>query len=192
MSRSLIIILLVGTNFLANSDLCAQSKSKRHKPRYGTIVRYEWPPKKGSPFYRFTRELAPISKIEIRQVRLALHPGPLAANEILFRPNIPLRVLATKTVEERDAQNIIHSWRRLNQASSNACDSPAYWLKFYSGDSLVLETLLSFVCRNLVVSDGEWFGFHADGPAGKTLLRKLDALFQQSPNKSLDSNSFWT
>jgi hypothetical protein len=188
MSRSLIIILLVGTYVVAGSDVCAQSKSKGLKPRYGTIVRYEWPPEKGSPFYKLTRELPRISKIEISQVRSALHPGPLAENETLFRPNIRLHVLATKTVTERDSRNIIRLWRRLNQASSNACDSPAYWLKFYSLDGLVLETVLSFGCRNLVVSGGDWFGFHADGPAGKALLRKLEALFPQSPNKSLDAS----
>ena len=188
MSRTLIIGLLILTNMVTAGELCAQTKSNRHKPRYGTIVRYEWPPEKGSPFYKLTRELPPISKIEINQVRPALHPGQFAENEILFRPNIRVRILATKTVNGRDAHNVVSSWRRLNQASSNACDSPQYWLKFYSQDSPVLETVLSFGCRNLVVSGGEWFGFHADGRAGKALIRKLDALFRQSPNKSLDAS----
>jgi hypothetical protein len=186
MSRSLIIVLLIATNLMAASEVGAQTKSKRRTPRYGTIIRDVWPPEKGSSFYKLTRALPPISKIEIIRIQLALHPGPLTANEALFDGKVPVRTLGTKTVINRDAQTIAGFWRRLNHASSNACDSPQFWLKFYSRNGLVFETIVSFGCRNLMLSGGESLGFQADGRAGKTLLKKLNALFPQSPNKSLD------
>lgn len=186
MSRSLIIFLVIATNLVAVSELGAQTNSKRRKPRYGTIVHHVWPPEKGSSFYELTRELPPISRIEIGHIKLALHPGPLATDEALFDGKHPVRILGTKAVRDRDARTIAGFWRRLNHASSNACDSPQFWLKFYSQNGFVFETIVSFGCRNLMLSGGESLGFNADGRAGKTLLKKLNALFAQSPNHSLN------
>jgi hypothetical protein len=154
----------------------------------GTIVRYVWPPEKGSLFYKLTRVLPTISKIEISHIESALHPGPLAANEAVFVGKHPVRILATTTVRDHEAQTITRFWRRLNQASGDLCFAPAYWLKFYSNDDLVFETIVCFGCQNLVLPDGEFWGFDAHGVVGAQLLKQLNALFPQSPNESLDAS----
>jgi hypothetical protein len=186
MSRILITLLLLAANLVAVNEAGAQTKRKHRKPRLRTVVRYVWQPEKGSLFYKLTRELPQISKIEISHIQSALHPGPLRSDEILFHGKEPVRILATTTLLNRDTQGVTKFWRRLNQASGDLCFAPAYMLKFYSDDRELFETIVCFGCQNLMLPDGELWGFDAHGIAGVSLLKELNSLFPQSPNKSLD------
>ena len=79
-------------------------------------------------------------------------------------------------MRDHEAQTITRFWRRLNQASGDLCFAPAYWLKFYSNNDLVFETIVCFGCQVLVLPDGEFWGFDARGVVGAQLLKQLNAV----------------
>jgi hypothetical protein len=78
-----------------------------------------------------------------------------------------------------DAEQFLKLWRRLKRGSGAACFVPAYNVKFYSSESLVLDSEICFGCDNLTLPNGalhkQW-GFDGRGPEGQALLSALKKL----------------
>jgi hypothetical protein len=127
--------------------------------------------------------------VEVAQIQSGLSLDPSSSDRLIFQGKEVIRVLKTKTLVGDDAESFAKIWRQLNQGSSNACFAPAYLLRFYSGDQQLFETIVCFHCRNLMLTDGEFWGFDADNPVGSKLLKELQILFppiaEQAPGVDL-------
>lgn len=186
MKRTLIAGLLLTVVAAPYIDADGQTNRKRHRRARTVIVELNsWEPEKGSLFYKLTRALPAVSQVEISEIQSALALGPRPADVVLFQGKEPIRILTTKTLLNHEAESFTSTWRQLKRGSSSACFAPAYLLEFYSAKRELFQTIVCFRCSNLMLTDGDYWGFDADGPAGARLLKKLKALLPPSPNKAL-------
>lgn len=77
-----------------------------------------------------------------------------------------------------DAQRVAALWRnlRVDPGLAKACHKPSHGLRFFSGKTVLLETTVSWDCRNAYVPDlggYAWVGVDADGASGVALLKEL-------------------
>ena len=184
--------ILIATFLTVVLPLHIDSQTKRKSQgsrRAVTVVLDSWEPEKGSFFRKVTRELPVVSKVEVAQIGSGLSLDPSSSDRLIFQGKEVIRVLKTKTLVGDEAESFAKIWRQLNQGSSNACFAPAYLLRFYSGDQQLFETLVCFHCRNLMLTDGEFWGFDADNPAGSKLLKELQVLFPPIAEQALGADS---
>lgn len=85
-----------------------------------------------------------------------------------------------------DAKRLAALWRgtRFEPKLARNCHKPAHGLRFFSGTELVLETSVSWDCRNFSLPDmgrHVWMGLDADGPTGVALLRELLKVLPPEP-----------
>ena len=171
MSRQIaLLIFLLFTTLTVPSIAEAQKKTKS---RTVTTVVYVWEPTPGSAFHKFTRALPRVNRVEVSQIA---GREAQAVGESVFRKE-RVRIVSSKTVEGLDAERFAGIWRRQKQGAGNACFAPAFLLRFYSDGKLYFETILCFVCHNLMLSDdGEIEGFDAAGKEGQELLNAIKSL----------------
>ena len=73
---------------------------------------------------------------------------------ICKRPNrLPVRILASKTLSGEGANRITMLWRKLRRGNGAGCFAPAYVLRFYQKDKLLLATEVCFHCCNITLPD---------------------------------------
>ena len=167
MKKFLILAPLFLAVFVLGSALAQnRSRHRKHKPLpvgTGTSA-ISWEPEEGSAFLVYTRKLPTVTKIELHQI--TKHDGQV-------------QILSSKTLLGDDAEQFANLWRHLKRGSGAACFVPAYNVKFYSGESLVLDTEVCFGCDNLTLPNGasnkQW-GFDGNGPEGQALLSALKTL----------------
>jgi len=187
MTKILIATLL--TVVLA-AHLESQTKRKSQGSRRAVTVALDsWEPERGSLFRKVTRELPVVSKVEVALIQSGLSLDPRSGERLIFQGKEVIRVLKTRTLSGNEAESFAKIWRQLNQGSSNACFAPAYLLKFYSGDQQLFETIVCFHCRNLMLTDGEFWGFDADNPAGSRLLKGLQTVLAPIDERALGADS---
>ena len=167
MKKFLILTTLVLAVFVVGSVL-AQNKRRHRKHKsipVGTGTSpISWEPEEGSAFRAYTRNLPAVTKIELQQI--TKHDGQV-------------QILSSKILVDDEAEQFAKLWRRLKRGSGAGCFVPAYDVKFYSGESLVLDTEVCFGCDNLTLPNGasstQW-GFDRSGLEGRALLSALKTL----------------
>jgi hypothetical protein len=114
-----------------------------------------------------TSKLPAIDKIELQDVE---------ANELWIK-----RVVATKTIEGREAQSVARLWRSQNYSGMGyACHNPMYAIKFYSQGKSIAYASLCWECKNIrwVEPGGvATIGFAANGTRGRQLLAVFKKAF---------------
>lgn len=171
MSRPVAILVLLVVATLAASNVEAQ---KKRKGRTVTTVVYVWEPTPGSAFYKFTRALPKVSKVELSQI--AGREDQVSSESLVFGKE-RVRIFRSKSLKGDDAEKFATIWRRQKQGAGMACFAPAFLLRFYANDKLSFETIVCFNCHNLMLSDdGEFWGFDAAGKEGQELLNAIKDL----------------
>ena len=119
-------------------------------------------------FVGLTTKLPPIDKIELQQVE---------AQELWIK-----RVLATKTIQGREAQSVARLWRSQKYGGMGAaCHYPVYAIKFYSQGKQIAYASLCWECKNVIFIEPDLnasLGFAADGPWGRRLLAVFKKAFR--------------
>ena len=169
--RVAILVLLLLATLTASNVVEAQKKKKR---RTVTTVVHVWEPTPGSAFYKFTRALPKVSKVELSQIA---GREDQAFSESLVFGKQRVRIFRSRSLEGDDAEKFAEIWRRQKQGTGMACFAPAFLLRFYANDKLSFETIVCFHCHNLMLSDdGEFWGFDAAGKEGQELLKAIKDL----------------
>jgi len=120
-----------------------------------------------SKFAGFTTKLPPIDKIELQEVE---------ASELWIK-----RVLATKTIEGREAQSLASLWRSQKYGGmGDACHNPGYAIKFYSQGKPIAYASLCWECKNIEFVEpdlNDSLGFAANSARGRQLLAVFKKAF---------------
>jgi hypothetical protein len=95
------------------------------------------------------------------------------------------KILGRTTLNGTDAEALAAMWRAqtFDWGLQALCHSPAYGLRFYSGNKLTFETSLCFHCSNFYVTDllgSGWWGFDSKSPTAQELLRRIQEIFPDS------------
>jgi hypothetical protein len=124
-------------------------------------------PNRDSKFVGFTTKLPPIDKVELQEVE---------ANELWIK-----RVLATKTIEGREADSVARLWRSQKYGGmGNACHYPVYAIKFYSKGKSIAYASLCWECKNIIFVEpdlNDSLGFAANNARGRQLLAVFKKAF---------------
>ena len=112
---------------------------------------------------RYTRRLPPIDKVEIQKLKQV--EGRIDSIE------------AAKMLDGKSATSFAALWRAQRFRSRSAdCHYPAYGVKFYAKDKLVLSASLCWECDNIVFMEpslGVKQGFEGESQKGKELLELM-------------------
>jgi len=127
--------------------------------------------------------------VQVSQIQSGLSLGLRSADVVVFQGKEPIRIMSSKILVGQKAERFAKIWRQVNRGGANACFAPAYLIKFYAGDEQLFETIVCFHCRNLMLTDGDFWGFDADGPAGLNLLKELKSLFPPIAEQALGADS---
>ena len=171
MLRSILIVMTIA---LALPSLGFQGRNKQRQRRI-TGGESGWVPIKESLLYKYTRSLGEIDRVEINEVRF----GRTADSK-----GFETKVINSVTLKDSEAKRFMAIWRNLNSGVGAGCFSPAYLVKLYSGEELLVGSTICFHCHNLTLPIGdssEIHPFDADGPTGQQLLKAIqDALAKSS------------
>jgi hypothetical protein len=163
-TAALLLTVLVGASVLADAQDGTKSRKSKRKPDETWMAVNSWEPEEGSPFFKYTRQLPVVTRVELRLVRSEQGQA---------------HILASKVLLNDEAEQFARVWRGLRRGGGSLSFTPEYQLEFYSGDELLLKTDVCFHCRNLTLPNGgnhqEW-GFDAKGKTGQALLKLLKAL----------------
>jgi len=118
----------------------------------------------------YTRDLQPIDKVELLKLKKA---GDLWNGEIA----------STETVDGIEAQKIATLWRtQTYRPFSSICHFPAYALKFYANDRLIVYATLCWDCDNIGFETphlNATQGFGGKDKKGQALLNVFRAAFPE-------------
>ena len=160
---SVVLVVMVLAISVAAQPKSKHRKHKRIPPGNGYSVG-SWEPEEGSAFLVYTKKLPVVTKIELRQI--TKHENQLT-------------ILSSRTLLGDEAERFATMWRRLKRGPGAGCFVPAYNIRFFSNESLVLDTQVCFGCDNITLPDGvsnkQW-GFDGRGPEGQALLAVLKFL----------------
>jgi hypothetical protein len=164
----LVTVRLIVFAGLVVFSVLAQNKQRHGKPRSVPIGTgtgaISWEPEEGSAFLAYTRKLPAVTRIELDKIT---------------KQDGQITVLSSKILTSDDAEQFAKLWRRLKRGSGAGCFVPAYNLKFFANEDLLLDTEVCFGCDNLTLPDGtrtERWGFDGKGPEGQALLAALKIL----------------
>jgi len=174
MLRAILIVIAI---VLALPSLGFQDRNKKRQQRI-TGGESGWVPSKESLLYKYTRSLAEIDRVEISEVSFGRTADSKAYET---------KVINSVTLKGSEAARFMAIWRNLNSGVGAGCFSPAYLVKLYSGEVLLVGSTICFHCHNLTLPVGESsesseiHPFDADGPTGRKLLKAIqDALAKSS------------
>jgi len=166
MSKLFAILLVL---VLAAPEAAFAQRPRRQRKRTRiTSVETGWPPNKDSLLYKYTRELPTVDTVEVNEVRLGSN----------YSQGFETKILKTVTLRGAEAERFAKVWRVLNNGEGAGCFSPAYMVKFFADQKLLLGSTICFHCRNLTLPTGntsEIHSFDAVGPTGKNLLAAIQA-----------------
>ena len=103
-----------------------------------------------TPFLQSVTNLPTVDKVEIlaiESIRTNRKDIDCTQPDIVCS-NFPGKVLASKTLSGEDANKISKLWRSLKNGNGAGCFAPAYVLRFYQKDKLLLMTDVCFQCCN--------------------------------------------
>ncbi|MCM3873814.1 MAG: hypothetical protein ND895_24260 [Pyrinomonadaceae bacterium] len=171
------LTLIVITALLLVLPIAGRSQHVRKQPQKRHIGGGEsgGTPNEDSLLYKYTRGLARVDRVEISEVRFA----PAATNG-----GSETKIIKSVAFQGVEAEKFASVWRDLNGGTGAGCFSPAYLVKFYFDERLLLGSTICFHCHNLTLPVGETIEIHsfdADGPTGQRLLKTVqDALANSS------------
>ena len=124
-------------------ECCRSTEIETPKPKAAPVGTgyspWSWEPEASSAFLAYTRKLPVVTKVELRQIK---------------EQNNQLLVLSSKTLLGDDAEHFAMLWRRLKRGPGAACFEPAYNVKFFSNETLLLDSEVCFGCDNLTLPNG--------------------------------------
>lgn len=122
---------------------------------------------------RYTRDLPEIDKVELLKLKV---------NGDLWDGAIE----SLKTLTGKEAQDVASLWRRqVYRQYQVACHLPAYGVKFYSGDKLLVQASVCWQCNNIGFQTPDMNGtqyFEGDGRLGQQLLSVFRKAFFEPTN----------
>ena len=120
----------------------------------------------------FTKRLPSIDKVELLKIGSIGEGGEIHS------------IAETKSIRGKRAQNIASAWRSqsFDLYYSAMCHQPAYAIKFYSGNRVVLYASICWECHNIVILEpivsGQ--GFKSNSRVAKMLLSFFREAFGKS------------
>jgi hypothetical protein len=180
---ALIVILLGIVNSAA-----AQARRQRKKPKVIQVTYpIEYPADPETPFYKMTVRLPAVDKVELLYVipRRKDHTSETQPNTVeREEPSFgQVEITAQNTLSGEAAEDFAAQWRKLLRGPGAGCFAPAYGIRFWAKDQILLETNVCYHCRNLLLPGNrntEIWGFNAEGKSGKELLKRLKELLPES------------
>ena len=165
MARLIVVTLaLIMLNPALSYGAQKRAARKKHR-RIGTgTIATSWTPAKDGLLYKYTRGLPHVDKVEVSEIR--------------WTKDFQNQVLASATLGGEQAEGFMQIWRNLNDGTGMGCFSPAFNVKFYSGDKLLFGSTVCFHCHNLTLPNegrGEIHAFDAGGESGQALLKAIQA-----------------
>ncbi|MBL8166910.1 MAG: hypothetical protein JNJ50_02070 [Acidobacteria bacterium] len=125
---------------------------------------------------RYTRQLPAVDKVELQKV------SGIERIE---------KVEATKVLTDKEALAVATLWREQTYGGTGAaCHEPAYTIKFFSKEKLIVYASVCYGCQNIDFIDPaakNLVGFNAHGKKGQQLLRVFQNAFPQ-PNTEQKKN----
>jgi hypothetical protein len=108
-----------------------------------------------TPYEKYVIALPAIDKVEILAVK-GLSPNEQKdvdchQADIICRGFMPQQIVTSKTLTGSDANRVSSLWRKLRQGNGAGCFAPAYVLRFYQEDRLLLATDVCFHCCNVTL-----------------------------------------
>jgi hypothetical protein len=94
---------------------------------------------------------------------------------------VEVRIISSKILLGNEAEEFARLWRKITRGGGMGCVSPAYRLRFFNKDALLLQTDVCFDCNNLLlelpnVPNSTIWGFNTDSSDAKDLLIKLNTI----------------
>ena len=99
------------------------------------------------------------------------------------------KILGHVTLHGEEAEAFASLWRaqKFDWGLQKLCHSPVCGLQFYSGRKLTFQTTVCFHCSNFYVTvplvGTGWWGFDADSPQSRDLVRRLWVFFPDAKPK---------
>jgi len=135
-------------------------------------------PSKDSLLYRYTRLLGELDWVEINEVRFSRSADA---------EGLETKVIKSVKLNGSEAERFTAVWRNLHTGVGAGCFSPAYLVKLYFKEKLLLGSTICFHCHNLTLPIGESSEIHpfdADGPTGRQLLKAIQNALAKSSTAS--------
>lgn len=110
---------------------------------------------------------------------LGKHVPSEDGEEARFIPN-----LATYTVPESVAKRFAKLWRNLPDGSKMKCYAPAFRLRFFAGQNVLVDASVCWHCNTIgILEENEvyYIGFDSTAPASQKLLHLLQEMFAEQP-----------
>ncbi len=154
-----VIIFIMLVLFFQISGI-AQRRNSKPRPQPVKVIKpaEEWAAEPDSTFYKFITALPEIEKVDLYYYR-SRKRNPFYYDEpplgTVKQFGMPVDVISSKTLNNTDAKSFAFMWRRMLRGSGAGCLAPAYRVRFYANNKLVLESDLCFHCHNRVVAMGQ-------------------------------------
>jgi hypothetical protein len=178
------LVVILGTT----NSTSAQTKKQRKKPKVIQVTyAVEYPADPEDPFYKMTVGLPHVDKVELFYVTVRRKDqAPKTQPNTVEREESTLgefEITAQNTLRGEAAEDFAAQWRKLLCGPGAGCFAPAYGIRFWAKDQILLETHVCYLCRNLKIPENgrsEIRGFNAEGKSGKELLKRLKELLPES------------
>lgn len=184
------LLLLVTLLLSTQPDGFSQVKKRKSKIGVGRPLE-EWNPEPDSEFYKLVTALPKVDKAELyfyHGKRLDNLPRGSEIPALILQFGMPVDVISSKILSDKDAEAFASIWRKVLRGNGAGCIVPAYRIRFYTKDKLILEADVCFHCHNLALKrdtegNSQIWGFNADSKSGQALLAKLKELLPEKTDK---------
>jgi hypothetical protein len=183
------LVVILGTT----NSTSALTRKQRKKPKVTqATIAIDYPADSEDPFYKMTVGLPNVDKVELFYVTLRrkdqtpkTQPNTAETEEIPFGGIVgnQYRIAVQNTLRGEAAKDFAAQWRKFLRGPGAACFAPAYRIKFWAKDQILLDTDVCYHCRNITIPENghrEIRGFNAEGASGKELLKRLKELLPES------------
>ena len=104
------------------------------------------------PFDKYVIGLPAVDRVEILAVvpLIEMKNGDCKRSDIICN-GPPVRIVASKELIGIDADKICPLWRKLRRGNGAGCFAPAYVLRFYQKEEVLLVTHVCFHCCNITL-----------------------------------------
>jgi hypothetical protein len=170
------------------SSTSAQTGKQRKKVKITWTEVVEYPSDPETHFYKMTAGLPDVDKVELFYVSPGqkgqaskTQPYSGEIKEFPFWRNVGGQHQITRNIlEGKAAEDFVAQWRKLLRGPGAGCFAPAYGIRFWAKDQMLLETEVCYHCRNLTIPGEGIQSFNAAGKSGKDLLVMLKKLLPES------------
>src|SRR5262249_19167030 len=154
-------------------------------------VAMEYPAAPDDPFYKMTVGLPTVDKVELVFVTPLSKDQASGAQpktveiEGAFSgvPGAQFQIASQNILRDDAAEDFASLWRKILHGPGAGCFAPAYSIRFWAKDQMLLVTNVCYHCHNITIPENgsvEIRGFNAEGKSGKELLKRLKELLPKS------------